>query len=121
MKKSETTKAKKTTTKVVSEKVSCKVRVDFLSKYISQNKYTQKELLEMMNEKFVAHTSAANATILVDSKNVLYNQFEKLVLCDANTKVLSFANYSAKKIAAMKKKAQNEKESKKALSEKKAS
>lgn len=111
----------KTSVKVVTNKVSTLERATFLSELIAQNKYTQKELSALVNAKFTAHTKSANNTLLVDCKNVLYYKaakFEKIVIVNKATSVMSFANYTSKAIETMRSKAQSDKETKKAQLEK---
>jgi len=99
--------------KKVTEKKTYAERAEFISKFIETAKYNQKQLSDIMNAVFVAHTKAANNTLLVDSKNVLYfsmyKNLKNIVVVDKTTNCMSFANYSDKKIAEMRAAAQAKK------------
>lgn len=104
--------------KKVTDKVTYSERAQFISKFIEQNKYTQKQLSAILNSVFVAHTKAANNTLLVDSKNVLYYtayRLKNIVLVDKKTNTMSFATYSDAKLKSMRESAQSDKIARKQL------
>jgi len=70
-------------------RVTTAERVEYMTAFIKEAKYSKKELLEMMCKKFPQVTKAANQTILTDGKNPKYNKFEKLIVQDDNG-IMSF-------------------------------
>lgn len=70
----------KTTVKRVNSGVTTKERIEYITPFIAEKKYTQKELVAMLNKQFPACTTAANGTIISDSKNPKYNKFDRLVV-----------------------------------------
>ena len=82
VKKEAPVKAKNEKTKSKQGRVTTAERVEYISPFVKKAKYTKKELLEMMMEKYPMVTKAANQTILTDGKNPKYNKFPKLIVQD---------------------------------------
>jgi hypothetical protein len=74
-----------------TKSVSSVDKVKFFQPLIAEGKYTAAELLKMAQDHFPKLTESTIRTFITDSKNPKYNKFEKLVIVDAEKKVLKFA------------------------------
>jgi SOS response regulatory protein OraA/RecX len=73
---------------VPSEKVAARKKM--IEDMISAKKHTRKEIIEAVMEKFPDVTKSNLTTFLTDSKNEKYQKFEKLVVENKKTKIMSF-------------------------------
>jgi len=80
----------KPVTKIFQKNPEVEVRNDMIETLISKGKFTQKEIVGKVLEKFPSHSLAGITTVISDSKNAKYNKFKALAKMDSDTKILSF-------------------------------
>jgi hypothetical protein len=57
-------------------------RIAFISPFIEKGKFTKKQLVEKLTDKFPDLAVSSISTLLTDAKNPKYNKFPKLVIQD---------------------------------------
>lgn len=72
-------------------------RINFYKPLIEKAKFTKTQLLEKGLAEFEGVQKSALQTFLIDSKNPKYNKFDKLVVEDPETHIMSFKEAKAKK------------------------
>ena len=65
-------------------------RNKLIESLIAKGKFTQKEIVEKVLEKFPDHSPGGIATMISDGKNPKYNKFSNIVKANPDSKILSF-------------------------------
>ena len=67
----------------------------FMHNLIAANAYTAKQISAMCIAQFTDVKASTIKTTLTDAKNAKYTRFAQIAVCNAQTKILSFANNTA--------------------------
>jgi hypothetical protein len=81
--------------KAVKAKKQTAAYIVFLQQLIAANAYTAHQIVAMCAQQFTTVKLSTIQTTVTDSKNAKYTRFGQTAVCNATTKILSFANASA--------------------------
>ena len=81
--------------KAVKKQKQTAAYILFLHNLIAANAYTAKQIVAMCAQQFTNVKLSTISTTVTDAKNAKYTRFNAVAVCNAQTKILSFASSTA--------------------------